>query len=211
MCALRGPTACTCRLRTRSIEPPATPTTRTSTARSAVACDATVTYDNSGRPSRIAATLVEVPPTSTMTPSVIAADRSAPATDAAGPEYSVLAGASRKPDKLGRPAVAAHHHHGAVMPASRTPSLDKLRGADGDRQDRRVECGGHRPQLEAVEARQFGAGARRQPGVAGDLHDRLLVAIVVGRERLGDRHCADAFADQPSHLAPDVAGRQARR
>src|SRR5262249_58477533 len=83
--------------RTRSIEPPATPTTRTSTARRAVACDATVTYDISGRPSRTAATLVDVPPTSTMTPSVKPANRNAPATDAAGPEYRVRTGASRNP------------------------------------------------------------------------------------------------------------------
>ena len=46
------------------IDPPATPTTRTSTLRSAVACDATRTYDSAGRPPRIAATFVDVPPTS---------------------------------------------------------------------------------------------------------------------------------------------------
>ena len=43
MCALRGPTPQTLPRRARSIDPPATPITRTSTARSAVAWDATVT------------------------------------------------------------------------------------------------------------------------------------------------------------------------
>ena len=43
MCALRGPTPYTVRLRARSIEPPATPTTRTSSARNAVAWLATWT------------------------------------------------------------------------------------------------------------------------------------------------------------------------
>src|SRR5215468_6372153 len=99
MWALRGPTAWTRRRRRRTIEPPATPTTRTSTARTAVAWLATFTYDSNGRPSRTAATLVDVPPTSRMTPSVTLAYRSAPATDAAGPEYSVRTGAARKPSR----------------------------------------------------------------------------------------------------------------
>ena len=63
----------------------------------AVAWLATWTYDSAGRPRLMAATLVDVPPTSTMTPSSMRFDRSAPATEAAGPEYSVRAGARRKP------------------------------------------------------------------------------------------------------------------
>src|SRR3954452_24829951 len=97
MWALRGPTAETAPLRTRSIDPPATPATRTSRARMAVAWRPTWTYDSAGRPAWIADTFDDVPPTSTITASPMRSDRSAPATDAAGPEYSVRAGALRKP------------------------------------------------------------------------------------------------------------------
>ena len=51
------------------MEPPATPTTRTSTARSAVLWLATWTYESEGEPLVMAATLVDVPPISTTTPS----------------------------------------------------------------------------------------------------------------------------------------------
>ena len=52
----------------------------------AVAWPATCTYDSAGRPAWMAATLVDVPPTSTMTASSTRPVRRAPATDAAGPE-----------------------------------------------------------------------------------------------------------------------------
>ena len=60
--------------------------TRTSTARRAVLWLATCTYDSWGWPLWMAAMLVDVPPISITTPSPTSPKRSAPATDAAGPE-----------------------------------------------------------------------------------------------------------------------------
>ena len=111
MWATCGPTPYTRLRRARSIEPPATPSTRTSSARMAVAWLATWTYDSAGRPRLMAATLVDVPPTSTMTPSSMRFDRSAPATDAAGPEYSVRGRRAPEAREVGRATVAAHDHH----------------------------------------------------------------------------------------------------
>src|SRR5207245_2071055 len=51
----------------------------------------------------MAATFDDVPPTSTMTASPMAPVRSAPATEAAGPEYSASAGRPEPPDGGPRP------------------------------------------------------------------------------------------------------------
>ena len=178
-------------------------------ARSAVACDATVTYDSSGRPSRIAATFVDVPPTSTITPSVIAPDRRAPATDAAGPEYSVLAGASRKPDRLVAPPSPRMTMTAAEMCASRTPrsTNSAVRTAIG-----RIEA--LTAAVTARNSRPYSPDSSvlahaGNPCIACDLHDGLFVAIVVGRECLCDRHGANAFVDESLHFTTDVVGRQA--
>src|SRR4051812_106758 len=125
MCALRGPVPYTRPRRTRTIEPPATPTTRTSTLRRAVAWEATRTYDSAGRPWRMAAMLVDVPPTSMTTASVMPVYLSAPATDADGPEYSVRTGAALNPARSVAPPSERITITGAVMPAARTPSATK--------------------------------------------------------------------------------------
>jgi hypothetical protein len=70
----------------------------------------------------IAATLVEVPPTSTITPSPIRSVRSAPATEAAGPEYSVRAGAARNPLRSVAPPSPRITMTGQVTPAAATPA-----------------------------------------------------------------------------------------
>src|SRR5215218_4929422 len=75
-----------------------------------------------GRPERIAATFVDVPPTSTTTAFATRARWSAPATDAAGPEYSVRAGALRKPARLVAPPSPRITMIEPRIPASSTPS-----------------------------------------------------------------------------------------
>ena len=70
----------------------------------------------------IAATFDDVPPTSTMTASPTRSVRSAPATDAAGPEYSVRAGAFWKPARSVAPPSPRMTITGLWMPAAATPA-----------------------------------------------------------------------------------------
>ena len=88
--------------------------------------------------------------------------------------------------EVGRAAVAAHHHHGARDPDLGDAALDDVGGAEGDREDRRVDRRGDRAQLEAVEAAELARGAHREARLGAELGDRDLVGVVVGRERLGD-------------------------
>ena len=75
-----------------------------------------------GWPPRIAATFVDVPPTSSTIASVTPVYRSAPATDAAGPEYSVRTGAELNPARSVAPPSLRMTITGAPMPAALTPS-----------------------------------------------------------------------------------------
>ena len=167
MWADRGPMPYTRPLRTRSIDPPATPTTRTSTLRSAVACDATRTYDSDGPP---------------------VADRGDVGRRAADLDHDRVGHAGvpqRARDRRRRTRVQRAHGRRAETrpdrsrrrrcaspsrvprsPAARTPSATNDAVRHRDRQDRRVERGGDRPQLQAVQAAELGRGAHGQADLA---------------------------------------------
>ena len=98
---------------------------------------------------------------------------------------------------------------GLVMPAAGDARADDLGGAERDRQDRRVERRGHRPQLEAVEAGELGRCRDRQPRLGRGVVDRGFVGDVVGRERFGDRDRLGARVAQARRPRPRDVGRQA--
>ena len=102
--------------------------------------------------------------------------RSTPATDAAGPEYSARAGSRRSPAGSVAPPSPRMTMTGASMPAAATPrsTCSSVRTAIG--QHRRVQRGGDRPQLEAVEAGHLRRPAGREPAGEGQLHGPALVA-----------------------------------
>ena len=195
--------------RTRAIDPPATPTTRTSTLRSAVEC---------GRDAHVRQRRAAV------------ADRGDVRRRAADLEHDRVgdAGVSQRtrdrrrrsrvqrahrrrtePGQVGRPAVAAHDHH-RRSDAGRLHAVgDERRRAHCDRQDRGVERGGDRAQLEPVEAAQVGRRAHRQAELGGDRGDGPFVAGIVGRERLGDADRGDAGVAEPDRArrGPRPSGR----
>ena len=65
---------------------------------------------------------VDVPPTSRTTASVTPVNRSAPATEADGPEYRVRTGAALNPSRSVAPPSLRMTITGASMPAALTPS-----------------------------------------------------------------------------------------
>ena len=113
------------------------------------------------------ATLVEVPPTSTTIPSVHLGVAQRPGHRGRRPGVQGAHRGGAEAVEVGGPAVAAHHHHRRVEAGRRRPVGHELRGAGGDRQDRRVHGGGHRAQLEPVEPGQLGRRAHREPGLRG--------------------------------------------
>ena len=91
----------------------------------------TRTYDTLGRPSRTTETLVDVPPTSTTTPSASWRWCSAPATEAAGPEKSENIGWLAK---VGRTVETVLAHVGELAMIVWTAIRSVLTGQIGVRQ-----------------------------------------------------------------------------
>ena len=157
----------------------------------------------------MAATFVDVPPISTTTPSAIWVNRSTPATEAAGPEYSVRAGSRRKPAMSVAPPSPRITMTGLSTPAAATPASTKPAVRDGDREDRRVDRRGHGAQLEAVEAGHLARRAGGQPRRAQRRDGDRLVAVALDRERLGDARRGRAGLPQPPDRGGELAGVEA--
>ena len=122
--------------------------------------------------------------------------------------------AGRRPSEtreIGRASVAAHDHDLALDACAGNTVADDLGRAQRDRQDRRVQRGGDRPQLEPVEAAQLGRGRDGQPGTGRRGSDGPFVGHVVRRECLRHRDrlraaCTHAFDRGDRRGALEAAG-----
>ena len=128
-----------------------------------------------------------------------------------GPGVERAGGCAPEAGEVGGAAVAAHDHHRAGDAGGRDAGADDFGGAQRDREDRRVQRGGDRPQLEAVEAGELGRRGHRQARLGRGRADRRFVGDVVGRERLRDRDRLGAARAHAGDRRPGDLGRQAVR